>query len=113
MSNTFTLGLIGQVIDTVRKDVDPRLEAQTLDMLIRIASQPGASQTVLSEQVGITGAAISRSVEKLVKLGLVTRYEDPQDRRTKRSNLTAKGERVIGNIDKVVQKRLKSAGFTR
>lgn len=112
-SYTFTVGLIGRVIEVVRKDIDPRLEAQTFDMLIRIASQPGIAQVVLAEQVGISGAAISRAVEKLVELELVHRYEDPKDRRWKLARLTSKGQRVVKRFDEEVRKHLEQTGWQR
>ncbi len=92
-----------KVVQVIRQDVDPRLEAQTLDLLLRIGLQPGTSQVVLSERVGVTISAISRSVQKLVKLGLVVRYEEEGDRRNKVTKLTTKGERVRERIAKALE----------
>ena len=92
-----------KVVQVIRQDVDPRLEAKTLDLLLRIGLQPGTSQVVLSERVGVTISAISRSVQKLVKLGLVVRYEEEGDRRNKVTKLTTKGERVLERIAKALE----------
>jgi len=47
---------------------------------------------------------MSRAVDDLVKKGLVTRVEDPDDRRARRIELTAKGREVV---DRIVTVRLK------
>ncbi len=49
----------------------------------------------LGEGLGITIAAASQMLERLVQLGLVRRTEDPQDRRAKKLVLTDRGCRVI------------------
>ena len=53
----------------------------------------GVSQ--VSEHMDITAAAASQLVEKLVQSGLVERSEDPDDRRAKVLQLSAKGRRLI------------------
>ncbi|MEK6228616.1 MAG: MarR family transcriptional regulator [Actinomycetota bacterium] len=62
----------------------------------------------LSEVLGLSLPAVSRAVEQLVVRGMVTRTEDPDDRRSRRLALTAKGQRTI---DGLVQLRL--AGVKR
>jgi len=49
----------------------------------------------LGEELGISNAAASQGVERLVQQGLILRSEDPQDRRVKKLVLTDKGCRVI------------------
>jgi DNA-binding MarR family transcriptional regulator len=49
----------------------------------------------LSERFDITNAAASQLVEKLVQGRLIQREEDPNDRRAKLLNLTAKGRELI------------------
>ncbi len=46
-------------------------------------------------QLGVTNAAASQAVERLVQLGLIERTEDPEDRRAKRLALTKKGSALI------------------
>ena len=41
---------------------------------------------------------MSRAVDDLVKKRLVTRVEDPDDRRARRIELTAKGREVVDDI---------------
>ncbi len=49
----------------------------------------------LAEGLGITIAAASQMLERLVQQNLVLRSEDPQDRRVKQFVLTDKGRRII------------------
>jgi DNA-binding MarR family transcriptional regulator len=51
----------------------------------------------IGDRFDITNAAASQLVEKLVQAGYLERTEDPNDRRVKQLNLTAKGERLIEN----------------
>ncbi len=49
----------------------------------------------VGDALGISIAAASQMLERLVQLGLVTRTEDPQDRRVKKLVVTEKGRRVL------------------
>ncbi len=49
----------------------------------------------VGDALGISIAAASQMLERLVQLGLVTRTEDPQDRRVKNLVVTEKGRRVM------------------
>ncbi len=46
-------------------------------------------------RLGITSAAASQMLERLVQQGMVVRSEDPHDRRVKQIALTAKGRRIL------------------
>jgi DNA-binding MarR family transcriptional regulator len=58
--------------------------------------------TEIGEQLGVTSAAASQMLERLVQQGVVLRTEDPQDRRVKRIVLTEKGRRIL---DEAIQAR--------
>ncbi len=49
----------------------------------------------LGEKIGITNAAVSQLLERLVQQELITRTEDPNDRRGKLIMLTEKGQKVL------------------
>ncbi len=51
--------------------------------------------TEIGEQLGVTSAAASQMLERLVQQGVVLRTEDPKDRRVKRIVLTDKGRRIL------------------
>jgi len=57
--------------------------------------QNGCNVSMIGEQMGVTSAAISQTLDRLVQQGLVSRTEDPQDRRHKRIQLTPRGEQVL------------------
>ena len=49
----------------------------------------------IGERLGVTNAAASQLVDRLVGLGYLERTEDPQDRRGKVVTMTAKGRALI------------------
>jgi DNA-binding MarR family transcriptional regulator len=51
--------------------------------------------TEMGEHLGVTSAAASQMLDRLVEQGLVIRTEDPADRRVKRIELTEKGQQVF------------------
>lgn len=65
-----------------------------LNALFRISHKGVCGVSDLGEEMGVTNAAASQLLEKLVQQGLVIRSEDPQDRRNKLITLTEAGERV-------------------
>jgi DNA-binding MarR family transcriptional regulator len=56
------------------------------------------SMREISEGLGLSLATTSRTVDGLCKRRLVTRDEDPEDRRMKRVRLTAKGQATIDRV---------------
>ena len=52
----------------------------------------------LATQLDVERSTVSRRVTELVRLGLVTRSTDPQDRRAAVLKLTKAGERALGRI---------------
>lgn len=58
----------------------------------------GCNVSMMGEQMGVTSAAVSQTLDRLVQQGLVSRTEDPQDRRNKRIQLTPKGEQVLREV---------------
>jgi DNA-binding MarR family transcriptional regulator len=67
------------------------------------APDPEATVSALSEELGVSAASASRATEGLVRKKLVSRVEDPDDRRVKRLALTAKGRRLA---DRIISARL-------
>lgn len=55
----------------------------------------GCSVSDISEWLGVTNAAVSQSLDKLVEKELVKRQENPQDRRSKQISLTSQGKEVL------------------
>lgn len=51
--------------------------------------------TEIGDHLGVTSAAASQMLDRLVEQGLVSRSEDPEDRRVKRIVLTDEGRRIL------------------
>lgn len=66
-----------------------------LNTLMRLHHKGHCGVSDLSEETGVTNAAISQLLEKMVQQGWVVRSEDPQDRRQKVIALTPAGQQVV------------------
>ncbi len=49
----------------------------------------------LGQHLGVSSAAASQMLDRLVEVGLIERVEDPDDRRMKKVTLSEKGQRVL------------------
>ena len=63
--------------------------------LIHINSRVTCGVTDIGDDLGVTSAAASQMLERLVQNGLIERHEDPDDRRAKRIVLTERGHQVV------------------
>jgi DNA-binding MarR family transcriptional regulator len=66
-----------------------------MNALFHIHRAGGCGVTDLGEHLGISSAASSQLLERLVQQGLILRQEDPMDRRAKNLVLTEKGAQMI------------------
>jgi DNA-binding MarR family transcriptional regulator len=57
----------------------------------------------LAEVFGVSVPSMSRAVDALVKAGLATRIEDPDDRRARQVRITAKGKDLVETLVAVRQ----------
>jgi DNA-binding MarR family transcriptional regulator len=71
------------------------LSFSQINILMRLVHHGNTSVSEVGEQLGVTNAAASQAVERLVQLGLIVRTEDPEDRRAKQLALTPKGRTLI------------------
>jgi DNA-binding MarR family transcriptional regulator len=71
------------------------LSFSQISVLMRLKHGGSSGVSEIGDQLGITNAAASQTVDRLVNLGLVERTEDPVDRRAKRLALTPEGRRLI------------------
>src|SRR5512133_1673266 len=63
--------------------------------LFKIHRSHHCGVTTVGEELGVTSAAASQMLDRLVQLGLVERREDPEDRRGKVISLSPEGERIM------------------
>ncbi len=52
----------------------------------------------LAEVFGVSVPSMSRAVDALVKAGLATRVEDPEDRRARQVKITGKGKELVDTL---------------
>lgn len=67
--------------------------------LLLLREAGSLSVSTIAEQVGLSRAATSHLVERLVRRKLVLRTEDPTDRRHRRVTLTAASRRLVADFD--------------
>lgn len=87
---------------------EKNLSMAQINALFRIHHKGACGVSDLGDELGVTSAAASQLLERLVQQGLVTRSEDPFDRRNKRIVLTEAGERIIQESIQARQKWLTS-----
>lgn len=71
------------------------LSMSQLGALLHVFRRGTAAISDIGERLGITSAAASQMLERLVQQGLVDRSESPRDRRVKQIALTDRGRRVL------------------
>jgi DNA-binding MarR family transcriptional regulator len=63
--------------------------------LLRIYHKGACGVSDIGSELGVTNSAASQMLERLVQLKLISRSEDPNDRRVKQIVLTDKGTRIF------------------
>jgi MarR family transcriptional regulator, transcriptional regulator for hemolysin len=66
--------------------------------LSHVAANEGAHQAAIAERMGIEPMTLGTYIDRLEKLGLVTRTPDPQDRRAKQVCTTDAADAMIAAI---------------
>jgi MarR family transcriptional regulator for hemolysin len=74
------------------------LSFSQVNTLMRLHFAGQADISDVSQQMGITNAAASQLVDRMVRLGLVDRMADPIDRRIKRLALTPEGHALAEKL---------------
>lgn len=101
---------------TVREILEEKYlrQATTLDVtvpqfnLLKLIAHNGRHQVgELASFLGVSQAATSKSVDKLVRLKLITREVQQSDRRAASLSLTSKGKTIIGRYEALKEEKLK------
>jgi DNA-binding MarR family transcriptional regulator len=66
----------------------------------------------IGEHLGVSSAAVSQMLQRLVAQGLVLRSEDPEDRRAKQVVLTDNGRRILEEVITARQGQLEHLSST-
>ena len=73
------------------------LSFSQINVLMRLFHRGNCGVSEIGEQLGVSSAAASQTVDHLVHLGFIERTEDPDDRRAKQLALSQKGKTLIAN----------------
>lgn len=68
-------------------------------VLFRLRQNEGLSQVDLAEVLELQPISLVRLLDRLVEHGLLERRHDPKDRRANRLFLTAKGRKLVDDLD--------------
>lgn len=74
------------------------LTMRQLKVVMLVAVNGSATGQDLAQDLGVTLGTVTGIVDRLVAHGLVSRHEDPQDRRVRRVELTPAGRALIEEI---------------
>jgi DNA-binding MarR family transcriptional regulator len=74
---------------------DSGLSMSNLGAIFHVHRIGSCGVTELGDHLGVTSAAASQMLERLVQQELILRTEDPDDRRVKQIALTDKGHRIL------------------
>jgi Transcriptional regulators len=101
--------LHGLLLSSVDSWIDLQLTVPQLRALFAVAHEPDCPVGRVAQALGIGKATAGHLVERLVRVGLVERYEAPGDRRSLRLRLTAEGKDQIDRL--LGWERLVNAGL--
>jgi DNA-binding MarR family transcriptional regulator len=72
------------------------LTVPQLRVLLYVRRRPGVGLSALAEHLGVSKAATSTLVDRLVRAGLLDRSDDPSERRRIQLRLTPSGSEQVG-----------------
>jgi DNA-binding MarR family transcriptional regulator len=84
----------------VRKWKEMELTVTQLMVLFLLRETPGMPAGALAEHLRVTPPTVTGLVDRLVRMGVVRREEDPKDRRLVRNVLTERGEEMLGEVER-------------
>jgi DNA-binding MarR family transcriptional regulator len=106
---TFRRRMVGNFFTYAR---DKGLTMGQFGALLHIRHKGACGVSDIGNDLGITNSAASQMLERLVQLNLITRSEDPNDRRVKQILLTDKGQQTLQESDRVFQNWLEDLART-
>jgi DNA-binding MarR family transcriptional regulator len=79
-------------------DADPNMTCRQAAILALVAAHPGHSNNAIARTLCVSAPVVSRAVDKLAVLGLLTRVIDDEDRRKVRLTVAAAGRRLLSQM---------------
>jgi DNA-binding MarR family transcriptional regulator len=103
MSDTFSSTLNSVIAIFVRRSMqnylryvkDSGFSMSKISALFFLYRKGSSGVSDIGEEMGVTSAAASQMLDQLVQQGLISRSEDPHDRRLKQIALTEEGRRIL------------------
>jgi DNA-binding MarR family transcriptional regulator len=89
--------LIKEIVE-LQRELNRDMREQTLKSLFFIANQGTTNFTKLAAALGVTPANVTGIIDRLVEHDLVSRQENPEDRRSLTLRVTEKGENTIASL---------------
>ena len=74
-------------------------------VILTLVSEPGLSAADITNRWAMEKMSVNRAIQRLVDSGNVARSRDPEDRRSYRLTLTAKGRKLYEKIAPAANKR--------
>jgi len=78
--------------------MDLNLTIAQLKSLFLIAHEGSMNTKRLAEELGVTSSNVTGIIDRLVKQGLVSRQENPEDRRMLQIQVTDQGEAILTSL---------------
>jgi MarR family transcriptional regulator, transcriptional regulator for hemolysin len=99
--------LVAQLVESsrlLRNHIDHRAKVRGTTraqwiVLFRLREQEGLSQVDLADVLELQPISLVRLLDRLVEHGLLERRHDPKDRRANRLFLTARGRKLVDELD--------------
>jgi len=99
-SITETQRSLGRVFGAARANplMSLNLTMRQLKVLLTLARRGPLGGQELTVEMGVSFATVTGIVDRLAAQGLVSRREDPSDRRVRLLELTAEGRKLVGSV---------------
>lgn len=99
-SITATQRSLGRVFGAARANplMSLNLTMRQLKVLLTLARRGPLAGHELTAEMGVSLATVTGIVDRLAAQGLVSRREDPSDRRVRLLELTAEGRELVGGV---------------
>ncbi|GAA3438769.1 MarR family winged helix-turn-helix transcriptional regulator [Kutzneria kofuensis] len=99
-SITATQRSLGRVFGAARANplMSLNLTMRQLKVLLTLARRGPTAGQELTAEMGVSLATVTGIVDRLAAQGLVSRREDPSDRRVRLLELTAEGHKLVGSV---------------
>lgn len=82
------------------------ISANQTRLLLIVQKHPEINQNALAKKLNVTKATLSVRLQRLEKLGFLTRTQDRHDKRNYIVNITSKGEAFIEEAIKIMKEKM-------